>query len=98
MKSFKFLKILNKQIYIGNIMNKKIILPFLILLLTLQMGFSDTGCDLYVITDSGIVVFLESTLHFIMNLLICWSGMYVLLFFIAIAGILMLIFKSFKKW
>jgi hypothetical protein len=79
-------------------MNKKFILPFVILLLSFQIGFSATGCDLYVITDRGVVVFLESTLHFIMNLLMCWSGMYVLLFFIAIAGILMMIFKAFGKW
>jgi hypothetical protein len=79
-------------------MNKKLILPFVILLLSFQIGFSAEGCNLYVITDGGVLVFLESTLHFIMNLLMCWSGMYVLLFFIAIAGILMMIFKAFGKW
>ena len=78
-------------------MNKRIILSILILLLTLHIGFSES-CDLYIVTDRGLLVFLETILHFIMNLLMCWSEMYVMLFFIAIAGIILLIFSAFKRW
>jgi hypothetical protein len=59
---------------------------------------SSNPCDdLYLITDRGIVVLLESVLYFIINLLQCWSALWMFIFLISIGSIFVLIFKNLSR-
>jgi len=55
-------------------------------------------CDnLYIITDRGILVLLESILFFVINLLQCWSSLWMFIFLVSIGSMLVLIFKSLSR-
>jgi hypothetical protein len=77
-------------------MNKKI-LTILMVFLTLNITFAIEGCDSLGLNFESFLAFFASIPEFIMNLILCIQPIFLLLFALAIAGILVLIFKSVLK-